>query len=310
MRIVVALGGTALRRPGQPLTVESRRAAVAAACAALAPVAEAHELVISHGAGPQAGQLSLQAPLHDAAAAHTVDGLDAQSEWAIDYLIEQELGNLLPAEAPVVTVLTTSEVDPDDPAFADPTAFVGPGHRAGRARRIARERGWVFRQDGDAWRRVVPAPQPRRIVQTRPVEWLLARGCVVICAGGGGMPTMSPRGVRTTVGAEAVVDKDRASAVLAQDLGADLLLLAGDVDAVYLDWGTPHQQAIACAHPDALDAASFPAGSMRPKIEAAAQFARTSGRSAVIGSLAQLAAILAGEEGTRVTVQVDGLQLR
>jgi carbamate kinase len=310
VRIVVALGGNALRRDGEPLTVESRRAAVAAACAALAPVAEAHELVISYGAGPQAGQLSMQGPAYDAASIHRLDVLDDQSEWAIDYLIEQELGNLLPSEAPLATVLTMTEVDPDDPAFANPTTFVGPAHRAGRAHRIAEERGWVFQQDGDSWRRVVPSPQPRRIVEIRPVEWLLARGCVVICAGGGGMPTMNVRGAHTTVGVEAVVDKDRASAVLAQELGADLLVIASDVDAVYLDWGTPAQRRIARAHPDALDPRRFPPGSMGPKIEAAAHFARASRRSAVIGSLQHLPAILAGEDGTRITVHVEGLELR
>jgi carbamate kinase len=252
----------------------------------------------------------MQAPAYDAASVHRLDVLDARSEWAIDYLIEQELGNLLPSEASLATVLTMTEVDADDPAFANPTTFVGPAHRAGRAHRIAQERGWVFQQDGDSWRRVVPSPQPRRIVEIRPVEWLLARGCVVICAGGGGMPTMNVRGAHTTVGVEAVVDKDRASAVLAQELGADLLVIASDVDAVYLDWGTPAQRGIARAHPDALDPRSFPPASMAPKIEAAGHFARASGRSAVIGSLEHLPAMLAGEDGTRITVHVEGLEVR
>jgi len=310
VRIVVALGGKALQRVGEPLTSESRRAAVAAACAALAPVAESHELVISYGAGPQAGRLSMEGPVHDAASVHHLDVLGAQSEWAVDYLLEQELGNLLPHEAPLITVLTMTEVDPGDPTFADPTTFVGPAHRAGRAHRIAQERGWVFRQDGDSWRRVVPSPRPQRIVEVRPVEWLLARGCVVICTGGGGIPTMNLRGAHTAVGVEAVVDKDSASAVLAQELGADLLVIASDVDALYLDWGRADQRAIARAHPDALDPRRFAPGSMRPKVEAAALFARASGMPAVIGSLEHLAAILAGEGGSRITVDADGLETR
>jgi carbamate kinase len=310
VRIVVALGDDAMRGLTEPMTVAGQRAAVAAACAFLAPVAEVHELVIAHGSGPQAGLLSLPASLYDAASAQPSAVLSERSEDLIAYLIEQELGNLLPADAPLATVLTMVEVDPDDAAFAMPATFVGPVYSAGPAHRIAEQRGWVFGGDGNSWRRVVPSPQPRRIVETRPVEWLLARGCVVICAGGGGIPAAYPRGTHTLVAVEAVIDEDRASAVLAQDLGADLLVLAGEVDAVYLDFGTPHQRAIVRAHPDALDLDLFPAWSVARKVEAAAHFARTSGRSAVIGSMAQLPAMLAGEGGTRVTVQADGIETR
>lgn len=305
MRIVVALGSTALHRDGEPRTVEAQRAAVAAACAALAPVAEAHELVISHGAGPQAGQLALQAPPHDVPAGGPDEPV-AQSEWAIDYMIEQELANLLPADAPLATVLVMTEVDPEDPAFASPTTFVGPGHGARAAQRIADQRGWVFRQDGARWRRVVPAPRPVRIVEIRPLEWLLARGCVVICAGGGGIPVMSRRGRHTSVGADAVVDEHRASAVLAQDLGADLLVLAGSADAVRLFAGTPEERVLLRVSPDAL--AHLPPGAAGPELEAAASFARTSGRPAVIGSLQHLPEMLTGEAGTRISVHAGGLE--
>jgi carbamate kinase len=310
MRIVVALGGNALQRRGEPMTVDGQRHNVAVACKSLAPVAEEHELVVSHGNGPQVGLLALQAASYDAVSAYPFDVLGAQTEGMIGYLIEQELGNLLPADKPLATILTMTLVDVDDPAFADPTKFVGPVYSAEVAQELAARRGWVVRQDGDSWRRVVPSPLPRRIVEIRPVEWLLGQGCVVICAGGGGIPTMFPAGTRTLVGVEAVIDKDRASAVLAQDLHADLLVIATDVDAVYLDWGTPSQRAVARAHPDALDPGLFPAGSMGPKVEAAAQFARASGRTAVIGSLDQLSNILAGDGGTRISVQAEEMETR
>jgi carbamate kinase len=310
MRIVVALGGNALQRRGEPMTVDGQRHNVAVACKSLAPVAEEHELVISHGNGPQVGLLALQAASYDEVSAYPFDVLGAQTEGMIGYLIEQELGNLLPADKPLATLLTMTLVDVDDPAFAEPTKFVGPVYSAEVAAELARQRGWTVRQDGDSWRRVVPSPMPKRIVEIRPVEWLLAQGSVVICAGGGGIPTMFPSGTRMLVGVEAVIDKDRASAVLAQDLHADLLVIATDVDAVYLDWGTPSQRAVARAHPDALDPGLFPAGSMGPKVEAAAQFARASGHPAVIGSLDQLSSILAGDGGTRISVQAEGMETR
>jgi carbamate kinase len=310
MRIVVALGGNALQRRGEPMTVDGQRHNVAVACKSLAPVAEEHELVVSHGNGPQVGLLALQAASYDAVSAYPFDVLGAQTEGMIGYLIEQELGNLLPADKPLATILTMTLFDVDDPAFADPTKFVGPVYSAEVAQELAARRGWVVRQDGDSWRRVVPSPLPRRIVEIRPVEWLLGQDCVVICAGGGGIPTMFPAGTRTLVGVEAVIDKDRASAVLAQDLHADLLVIATDVDAVYLDWGTPSQRAVVRAHPDALDPGLFPAGSMGPKVEAAAQFARASGRTAVIGSLDQLSSILAGDGGTRISVQAEEMETR
>jgi carbamate kinase len=310
MRIVVALGGNALQRRGEPMTMDRQRANVATACRSLAPVAEEHELVISHGNGPQVGLLALQASSYDEASAYPFDVLGAQTEGMIGYLIEQELGNLLPFEKPIATILSMTEVDPNDPAFANPTKFVGPVYSEEDAHRLAADRGWTVRQDGDKWRRVVPSPLPRRIFESRPVEWLLAQGCVVICAGGGGIPTMYLEGTRTLVGVEAVIDKDRATAVLAEGLSADLLVIATDVDAVYLDWGTPNQAAVAAAHPDALDALGFAAGSMGPKVEAAAAFARHTGRPAVIGSLDELPQILAGTAGTRVDISVAGVVRR
>jgi carbamate kinase len=310
MRIVVALGGNALQRRGEPMTVEGQRENVAAACVALAPVAQEHELVITHGNGPQVGLLALQAASYDEVSNYPFDVLGAQTEGMIGYFIEQELGNLLPFEKPLATVVTMTEVDPADPAFENPTKFVGPVYSETDAQRLATERGWVVRQDGAAWRRVVPSPVPLRVFESRPIEWLLAQGCVVVCAGGGGIPTMYKPGTKTLVGVEAVIDKDWASAVVAEGLTADLLVIATDVDAVYLDWGTPEQAAVASAHPDALSEFGFPAGSMGPKVAAASRFASATRKPAVIGSLNDLTAMLAGTAGTRVDVTAHGITRR
>jgi carbamate kinase len=312
MRVVVALGGNALQRRGEPMTVANQRTNVRIACEALAPVAVEHELVISHGNGPQVGLLSLQASAYDDESTYPFDVLGAQTEGMIGYFIEQELGNLVPFEKPLATILTMTEVDPDDPAMSNPTKFVGPVYSREDAERLAAAKGWTVKADGEHWRRVVPSPLPKRIFEIRPITQLLDAGTIVICTGGGGIPTMylptqelsgsTDRNPRTLVGVEAVIDKDRSSSVLAKDLHADLLVIATDTDAVYLGWGTPAQRAIREATPDAIEGFDFPAGSMGPKVEAAADFARCSpGKVAVIGALVDLPGILAGTKGTRIT---------
>ncbi len=317
----MALGGNALARRGEPMTVANQRANVRLACRALAPVAMEHQLVVSHGNGPQVGLLALQASSYDDDSTYPFDVLGAQTEGMIGYFIEQELGNLLPFETPIATILTMIEVDPDDPAMKNPTKFVGPVYSEAEAHRIASERGWTVRPDGDHWRRVVPSPVPRRIFEIRPIKQLLDAGTVVICTGGGGIPTMylpeerleydDDHNPRTLVGVEAVIDKDRSSAVLAQDLEADVLVIATDAPAVFLDYGTPEQRAVAAASPDAISAYRFPEGSMGPKVEAACAFARSApGRVAAIGALADIRGILAGTHGTRITTDTGGLTLR
>ncbi len=300
MRIVVALGGNALLRRGQPMTAELQRDNIRVAARQLAPVAEAHELVISHGNGPQVGLLALQAAAYREVEAYPLDVLGAQTEGMIGYLIEQELGNLLPFEKPLASVLTMVEVDPADPAFADPTKFIGPVYSKEEAERLAADKGWAIKPDGDRWRRVVASPVPTRIFEIRPIRWLLERGAVVICTGGGGIPTMYLPGTRTLVGAEVVIDKDRASALLAAQLEADLFVMATDVDAVYRDFGTPHATAIGRTTPSELRAMALPAGSMGPKVEAAITFVRRTGRPAAICALADLGHVVAGERGTRI----------
>ena len=300
MRVVVALGGNALLRRGQPMTAENQRQNVRVAAQQLAPIAEQHELVISHGNGPQVGLLSLQAAAYEEVEAYPLDVLGAQTEGMIGYLIEQELGNLLPFEKPLASILTMVEVDPNDPAFADPTKFIGPVYPREEAERLAAEKGWVVKPDGDAWRRVVASPLPKRIFETRPIEWLLERGAVVICTGGGGIPTMYRAGTRTLVGAEVVIDKDRASALLAQELGADVFVMATDVDGVYEGWGTASQHRIERATASQLAGMSFATGSMGPKVEAAVGFVRTTGKPAAIGTLADARALVTGGAGTVV----------
>ena len=301
MRIVVALGGNALLKRGEPMTAEVQRANIRVAAQALAPIASAHQLVISHGNGPQVGLLALQGAAYKPEEAYPLDVLGAETEGMIGYIIEQELGNLLPFEVPFATVLTMVEVDPDDPGFRNPTKFVGPVYEKAAADRMAAEKGWVVRADGPKWRRVVPSPLPRRIVEIRPIKWLLEHGTIVICAGGGGIPTMyQPGADRKLVGVEAVIDKDLCSELLARELDADLLVMLTDVDAVYMDWGTPTQQAIRRSTPAALAGVPFAAGSMGPKVEAACRFAAATGKSAAIGSLADLGRIIAGEAGTTI----------
>lgn len=303
MRIVVALGGNALLRRGEPMTAEVQRENVRAAASALAPVVDSHELVVSHGNGPQVGLLALQACAYVEVDPYPLDVLGAQTEGMIGYMIEQELGNLLPPEKPFATVLTMVEVDPEDPAFTDPTKFVGPGYDRAHAELLEAEKGWAFRLDGEWWRRVVPSPEPKRIFEIRPIRWLLECGAVVVCAGGGGVPTMfrDVDGRRDLVGAEAVIDKDLASALLATEIGADLLVMATDVDAVYEDWGTPRQRALGKVTPRELEAGRFAEGSMGPKVTAAVRFVEQTGKRAAIGALGDIEGIVAGTAGTNVT---------
>lgn len=304
MRIVVALGGNALQRRGEPMTVASERANVGVACRALARIAEGNDLVVTHGNGPQVGLLAEQT---SGPGEYPFDVLGAATEGMIGYLIEQELGNLVPEERHVVTPLTQVEVDAHDPAFAHPTKFVGPVYGADEAAALASARGWTVRPDGAHWRRVVPSPRPVRVFETDAIAALLGLGIIVVCAGGGGIPTaFDPADPRHLVGVEAVIDKDRATAVLAADLRADLLVIATDTPAVMLGWGSDAARPIRAAHPDALAGLEFPAGSMGPKVESAVAFARTGG-TAVIGALADIEDMVAGRAGTRVALDIAGI---
>jgi carbamate kinase len=311
MRVVVALGGNALLRRGQALTAENQRTNARAACRALAPLALEHELVVSHGNGPQVGLLALQAAAYKDVEEYPLDVLDAQTEGLIGYILEQELGNALPFEKHIATLLTMIEVARDDPAFANPTKPIGPMYTKEEADALAAEKGWTLEPDADGFRRVVPSPLPRRIFGIPAIRTLLEGGWIVICSGGGGIPTRYTDEPavpgRRLVGVEAVIDKDLASALLAIDVEADALVIVTDVDAVYSGWGTPEQRAIRRATPEALARLEFAEGSMGPKVRAACTFVEQTGRFAAIGSITETAALVRGEAGT--TVALDAAEL-
>jgi carbamate kinase len=307
MRILVALGGNALLRRGEPMTAEAQRANVAVAAAALAAIHPGNQLVITHGNGPQVGLLALQGAAYNANELYPLDVLGAETEGMIGYMIEQELGNLLPFEVPFATVLTMVEVDQADPGFSNPTKFIGPVYTETEAHRLEAEKGWAMKKDGDKWRRVVPSPIPKRIFEMRPIRWLLEKGTVVIAAGGGGIPTVYGAN-RKLRGIEAVIDKDLCSELLARELEADMFIMATDAAAVFENWGRPDARAIRRASPDALAAYSFPAGSMGPKVDAACQFARTTGGRAAIGALGDLPEIIKGRAGTTVAMEAGGIE--
>jgi carbamate kinase len=296
-RIVIALGGNAILRRGEAPTMENQRRNVRVAARTIAPLAEENDLVISHGNGPQVGLLALQAA---AVGQNTsLDVLGAETEGMLGYMIEQELGNLVPFERPFATMLTMVEVDPGDPAFANPSKPIGPMYTKEEAEAVAKERGWSIAQDGSGWRRVVPSPLPKRIFEIRPIRWLLERNTIVICAGGGGIPTMYLPD-RTLSGADVVIDKDRASAVLAREVGADLFVMATDVPGVFADWGTSRHRLLRRTNPAELRALRFAGGSMGPKVEAAVAFVEETGKRASIGSLEEIEQIVAGTAGTIV----------
>jgi len=305
--VVVALGGNALLRRSEPMTADAQRANVRIAAKALAPLAEKYNLVLAHGNGPQVGLLALQAAAYTDVEPYPLDVLGAGTQGMIAYMVEQELGNLLPFEKPLATVLTMTEVDPQDPAFQNPTKFVGPCYEKAEADALALKKGWVVKPDGQLWRRVVASPEPKQIFELDPIKWLIEKGTVVICAGGGGIPTVYlPDGTRTLVGIEAVIDKDLAAELLARKLGADIFIMATDAEGVCTDWGTPEQAVLGQTTPGELAKHEFAEGSMGPKVEAAVRFVRSTGKRAAIGRLEDIAEIAAGNAGTNVVP--DGVE--
>jgi carbamate kinase len=300
MRIVVALGGNALLKGGEPMTAEQQRTNVRHAAKSLAELIEAgHQIIVTHGNGPQVGLLALQAAAGPPDGVHPLDLLGAQTEGMIGYLIEQELGNLLPDSAMIATLLTQVRVDAKDPAFHNPTKPIGPTVDELTAEHTTAQRGWTFAQDGERWRRVVPSPAPLEIFELRVIRMLVGQGVIVVCTGGGGIPVVAQED-GSLIGVEAVIDKDRASGLLAEKLNADILLLLTDVDAVYVDFGKPEARRIARIGAGPLNPDDFAKGSMGPKIEAAKLFAGSKGRTAAIGRLEDAMAILAGAKGTTI----------
>jgi carbamate kinase len=300
MRIVAALGGNALLKRGQRPDAAAQVSNVARAVEALAPLAREHELVVTHGNGPQIGVLAVQSA-SDARLSqpYPFDVLGAQTQGMIGYWLVQAFQNALPGRQ-VASITSQTLVLAHDPAFDNPSKFVGEVYAQDEARRLAEARGWTVRQDGDGWRRVVGSPQPQRVVETRLIRLLMRSGALVVCAGGGGVPVVRDERGKLR-GVEAVVDKDLTAAVLAEALEADALLVLTDLPNVVRHFGTPGAEPISRITPGALRREPFPAGSMGPKVEAVCRFVELTGDMAAIGRLEDAEAIMAGTAGTIIT---------
>jgi len=306
MRVVVALGGNALLKRGEPMTAEVQRVNVRKAAVALADLARDHQIIVAHGNGPQVGLLALQAAAYTDVAPYPLDILGAESVGMIGYLVEQELTNALPEGARIGTLLTQIEVDRDDPAFHDPRKPIGPIYESSEAKEISRLHGWPLVEESKGkWRRVVASPSPGRITQIETIRLLVNSGVTVICAGGGGIPVIR-NDEGDLIGIEAVIDKDRAAGLLAEELAAEAFLMLTDVEAVYENWGTPKQAAIRRTTPSDLARMDFAAGSMGPKVDAACAFASKPGRIAGIGRLEDARAVLESRKGTVVRLPRAG----
>lgn len=302
MLVVAALGGNALLQRGEPLTAQVQRDNVKVAARALAEIVRAgHQLVITHGNGPQVGLLALQEEAYNPAESFPLDVLGAQTAGMIGYLIEQELENALQHSCPVVSVLTQVVVDAKDPAFAKPTKFIGPVYSHEEALLRAEQAGWQIAADGDKWRRVVASPKPLDIPDLQVIRLLVDSNVVVVCNGGGGIPVVRYAD-NSLLGIEAVIDKDASSALLAKQLGADALLLLTDVDAVYQGFATPEARPLRELTVAESYALNLPAGSMGPKINAACSFTESGGFSG-IGRLSDALALLSGQAGTHIVAE-------
>jgi carbamate kinase len=300
VRVVAALGGNALLERGEKPDAVIQESHIQQAVAALAPLARAHDLVLTHGNGPQVGMLALESERDPALSRpYSLDALGAQTQGMIGYWLARVLRGAVPGRSAGALICQTV-VDPGDPAFASPAKFVGPVYKEEQARELAAEHGWAVRRDGDAWRRVVPSPEPLELVELPLIRALIGSGALVVCAGGGGIPVVADAS-GTLRGVEAVVDKDLTATLLARDVDADALLLLTDVDAVIDGFGTPHARPVRHATPAELRARSFPAGSMGPKVDAACRFVEATGRLAAIGRLGAAGALLARETGTIIT---------
>ena len=307
-RAVVALGGNALLRRGATLEAANQARPASEAAVALSRASTTHQLVITHGNGPQVGLLALMSDAYTETEPYPLDVLDGETAGQIGYVLEMQLDNYIDHQD-TVAVITRVVVDESDPAFQSPSKFIGPVYTEAQAAEVADRHGWTVRPDGDRWRRVVPSPEPRRIVQLGAIERLLDAGMIVVCAGGGGVPVLEDAQGRYR-GAEAVIDKDLTSSLLAVDLRVDMLVLATDVDAVYEGYGLAEQHAIGSATPEGLRARNYPAGSMGPKVEAVCRFVERTGGRAAIGSLDDVEEMLAGRAGTQVTADGPELEYR
>ncbi len=301
MRVVAALGGNALLQRGEEPAASIQRHHVEDAVTQLASIARDHELVITHGNGPQVGVLAVESANDpELSLPYPLDVIGAQTQGMIGYWLAQAFTNALP-DRPVVALVTRTIVDRNDPSFQHPTKFVGVTYDETEARRLAASSNWTVAPDGARWRRVVASPEPRSIIESPMIQKLAGGGTIVICVGGGGIPVRED-GDGHLSGVEGVIDKDLATAVIARDLQADIMLILTDVDGIYRDFGSSDQQLIHAATSKELRAMSFSAGSMGPKVEAACRFVESGGTRAVIGKLDEAQGLLAGTSGTTVTL--------
>ncbi|MCL6415786.1 carbamate kinase [Aestuariirhabdus sp. Z084] len=304
MLVVIALGGNAILQRGEPLEAENQKRNIEKAAKAIAKVAKEHTVVLTHGNGPQVGLLALQNEAYREVSNYPLDVLGAETQGMIGYEFEKALRNELP-DANIAGLFTQTVVDPKDPAFADPDKFVGPVYSQEQATELARTKGYFMKADGEHFRRVVPSPMPKSIVELNSIKQLVDTGTMVICTGGGGVPVSQDDSGKWQ-GVEAVVDKDRASTTLAVDLKADALLVLTDVEGVAINWGQPDQKTIMTATPEQMEEHGFAAGSMGPKVEAANSFVRAGGKIGGIGSLDQALDIVNGTAGTVIRADHSG----
>jgi carbamate kinase len=307
MKILIALGGNALLRRDQILSAENQLTNINVAAQQLARLAVQHQLVLTHGNGPQVGLLALEAQAYKAVPPYPLDVLGAETQGMVGYLLEQALGNLLPSGHSIATLISRVEVDARDPAFAHPLKPIGPVYTQEEAQALTRQHHWTMAADGPSMRRVVASPQPVKVLGLQTIARLLDSGTLVIAAGGGGIPVVRGADGHSLQGIEAVIDKDLCSVLLATGLQMDCLVIATDVDAIYLDWGQPGQRALRKTTPQELLRHTFADGSMAPKVQAACQFVQATGRSVFIGALGQIEAVLRGEAGTEVCREISSV---
>ncbi|GAB3019051.1 carbamate kinase [Bowmanella dokdonensis] len=297
MKVVVALGGNALASTKEGSGFAGQIQQIRYSGRILGGLAGQHQLIVTHGNGPQIGVLAAQARESEQGSL-PLDVIGAQTEGMLGYLLEQELVNHLPEDRMTVSLITMVEADAEDPAFAQPTKPIGAKYSAEQGEALAQREGWQFRKSPDGWQRLVPSPKAMKIFQIPAIKVLLARGALVICSGGGGIPMINKN--NRYQGVEAVVDKDDTSALLATELDADVLVLATDVDGVYENWSSQNPSKITATTPDELEQHEFEAGSMAPKVEAACRFVRHRGGRACIGALDDLQSLVAGQAGTQI----------
>jgi carbamate kinase len=304
MVIVIALGGNALLSRGEPLEADIQRKNVQLFSTSIAELAKEHQIIICHGNGPQVGLLALSMEAYGKVSPYPLDVLDAESQGMIGYLIQQGVGNLV--SKPVVTILSQVAVDIGDAAFNDPSKPIGPVYLKEQAKAISAELGWTIKPDGKYFRRVVPSPKPVEIVELDTIKLLMHAGTIVICGGGGGIPVVRGEGGKLK-GIEAVIDKDNTASLIAEKLNADMLLTLTAVDAIYTDFNTPKQRAIKVANPEDLLQMQFPKGSMGPKVQSSCRFAKNTNKTAIIGNLTEIKAIIKEESGSRIDATESGI---